>query len=199
MKFPDEFATLLHRFRKLAAEGGERPTFLVRFQTIEYLPLVLDRDLKSEDELEAFLIGKSPDGAVSISFNEIIRTGNSVLLGLSDNRRAVMNESVSPRDNRAHGRARNPVLFGRDSNGSAVSHLADNRLFIDGRVARPAEILTLRFRSIDAYLHARPAQTALEPRSRFEHLKDDVCQRLIILALGPEFGMVVARMREFFL
>ena len=134
-----------------------------------YLPFVLDRDLTSGDDLEFFIAAEKPDGAVSISFNEIIRiAGNSpVLLGLSDNRRAVMNESVSLRDNRAHGRARNPVLFGRASNGSAVSHLANNCLFIDGRVARPAEILTLRFRSIDAYLHTGPPQTALEPRSRF--------------------------------
>ena len=143
MKFPDEFLPLLYRFRKLAV--GERSTFLVRFQTIDYLHLALDRDLTSGDEIELLIAGESPDGA--------------------------------------------------------VSHLANNRLFIDCRVARPAQLHALRPGAVHTDLYARLAQTALKPRSRFEHLKDDPCQRLIIPGLaGRQFGMVVEKISgEFFL
>jgi len=178
-----------------------------------YLPFVLDRDLTSGDDLEFFIAAEKPDGAVSISFNEIIRiAGNSpVLLGLSDNRRAVMNESVSLRDNRAHGRARNPVLFGRASNGSAVSHLANNRLFIDCRVARPAQLHALRPGAVHTDLYARlaidrrlfahgPAANCAGAAQPIRALESRSMSATHIFGMVI-FGMVVERMRggEFFL
>src|SRR5206468_8156331 len=94
-KLRDELSPLLYRLLEFA---GDRSKLLVGVQPIQYLPFVLDRDLTSGDDLEFLIAGEKPHGAVSISFNGVCGGRFQINL-IFVNRRAVMNESVSPRDN----------------------------------------------------------------------------------------------------